>query len=91
MATKVIILGQEEKQQTKKPIEFVKFMSDQGVVHNTDASSQTHAPSFYENIELLCRGYSQNGFDLMFAYNKNRNDKKHAVLFLGYFNDGVVE
>ena len=41
--TKVIILGQGEKQLTKKPIEFVKFMSDQGVVHNTDASSQTHA------------------------------------------------
>ena len=83
--TKVIILGQEENKQTKKPIEFVKFLGSGLDVYDADEISE---PKEWVNIELISRNYS-NGMDLMFAYDEDRNDKS-STLYLGYFNDGVV-
>lgn len=93
MATKIIILGSEENKQTKRPIEFVKILTSSGIISYADSSSETHKPSFYENIELISRDYTNNSenFDLIFAYRKDRNEKLYSVLFLGYFNDGIVE
>lgn len=93
MATKIIVLGQEEKQQTKKPIEFVKLISSNCKIDDIDLTCASHKPSFYKNIELICLDYTNNcdNYDLMFAYNDDRYSKTYSVLFLGRFNDGVVE
>lgn len=80
--TKVIILGQEPKEEKKKPIQFVKSLSSMLNIQNSIES-----PKNYNHIELICRKYNSE-YDLMFAYNK---DRSNGCLFLGHFNDGVVE
>lgn len=79
--TKVIIIGQQEPTQEKKPIEFVKAICEGRLITNYIS------PRIWGNIELVCRNYSNSGMDLMFAYDHTRND---GCLYLGHFNDGVV-
>lgn len=79
--TKVTILGQEPKEVKKlKPIEFTDFLSqDKKFIEDSlDAN-------IWVNIELVAR-YS--AFDIMFAYDDDRNK---GCLYIGHFNDGVVE
>lgn len=82
MATKVIILVEQPENKPLKPIEFVKSI-------NADISFSNAVinPASWDNIELICKDYSS-GYDLMFAYNKDRNE---GILYFGHFNDGVVE
>lgn len=83
MATKIIIIGQEQTEPKKlKPIEFHKELTIVAKVINT-----TSLPSDYQNLELICLNYSDS-FDLMFAYDEKR---EYGILYLGKFNDGVVE
>jgi hypothetical protein len=79
--TKVIILGQEPEQKKLKPIEFVK------IIHEEDLEIITALciPKDWKNIELIGRG---KGYDIMYAYDHHRNIGR---VFLGHFNDGVVE
>ena len=79
--TKVTIIGEATPIQKKKPIKFVKSILLLGIC-NARA-----VPYMWDNIELICKNYVD-GYDLMFAYNSNRED---GVAYLGYFNDGVVE
>ena len=79
--TKVTIIGEATPIQKKNPIKFVKSID----VHN-NLPSRT-SPNEWENIELICN-YYLDGYDLMFAYNHERDQ---GVAYLGYFNDGVVE
>lgn len=81
--TKVTILG-EQPQETKKPIEFVAEITSE--ISLVDIVSTQH-PKNWENITLIQRKFS-NGLDLMFAYDEKR---KYRALFLGHFNDGIVE
>ena len=81
--TKVIILGEDAPEQPKKPIKFVYFLN-QGHKFDTGVAY----PNCFANIELICSNYLNKGFDLMFAYDDNRNN---GVLYLGHINDGVVE
>jgi len=84
MKTKVIILGQEPKEEKKlKPIEFVKHLSFDLICFEDPCND----PCDFENIELICENYDK-GVDLMFAYNEDRN---YGFLYAGHFNDGVVE
>lgn len=84
MKTKVIVLGQEPKEEKKlKPIEFKQvLLATKFMFKDTDAK-----PNEYENVELICKRYDGK-MDLMFTY---FNDRDEGVLFLGHFNDGVVE
>jgi hypothetical protein len=80
--TNVIIIGEQTKKKELKPIEFILFLHiDKGV-----CEASKNAKSF-KNIELICREYTNQGLDLMFAYNNDRNE---GILYLGHFNDGVV-
>ena len=79
--TKVTIIGRATPIEKKKPIEFVDSIGLLGIC-NARA-----VPHKWDNIELICNNYG-NGFDLMFAYNSNRED---GVAYLGHFNDGIVE
>lgn len=82
MKTLVTILGQEPKKSKKKPIEFIKECTYQNWV---EANAN---PSDWENIELIALDYTD-GLDLMFAYYDD--DRSGGNLYLGHFNDGVVE
>jgi len=83
--TKVTILGQEPKEEKKlKPIEFVKYLNGVAGV-NGDCC----LPSEWRNIVLLSKDYFKCGHDLMLAYSFGVNND--ACLYLGHFNDGVVE
>lgn len=86
--TKVTIIGENKQEQTKKPIEFVKFLND--IIMSGDyVKPAKTSPHEFLNIELICKNYS-GGLDLMFCYNDDRDDQsKHQIAF-GYFNDGVV-
>lgn len=79
--TKVTIIGGATPIQKKKPIEFVKSI---GSISILNARAVTF---MWDNIELICKNYGD-GFDLMFAYNYNRED---GIAYLGHFNDGIVE
>jgi hypothetical protein len=92
MPTKVIVLGEKPVEAKKKPIEFRKSL-------NTDLEFticiNSFSPREYKNIELICLGYNthvptdrDDNVDLIFAYN---DDRRKGILFLGKFNDGVVE
>ena len=78
--TKCIVLGEEPKKE-KKPIEFRKALSDEFTFGNPGKRADC-----WENIELICRDYVD-GFDLMFAYN---NDRNSGCLYIGRWNDGIV-
>jgi hypothetical protein len=78
--TKVTIIGDETPIEKKKPIQLVKSIGSFGIC-NARA-----VPYMWDNIELICKNYVD-GYDLMFAYNRNRED---GIAYLGYFNDGIV-
>ena len=84
-ATKVIVYG---KQQGNKKIEFVKelrtnYEFQDGCMKDLED---------WDNIELICKNYDggdNDSLDLMFAYD-NDGERSDGVLYLGYFNDGVI-
>jgi hypothetical protein len=80
--TKVIILGEQPEKKGLKPIEFKKYL-------DTDLTSYipSTSPSDFENIELICKNYRGENIDLLFVYN---DDRRKGLLYLGYFNDGIV-
>jgi len=92
--TKVTIIGDKPKTHKYSGIRFVKYLnSDYEMVGGMHRSSiQTNA---YDEIELICRDYTNTGMyghkpgmDLMFAY--DAKGRSAGVLFLGWFNDGIV-
>lgn len=74
----------DQPTEKKKPIEFVKFL-DAGLNFDTGCSK----PSSWDNIKLLSKNYLSSKFDLMFAWNDK--DPNHGILYLGHWNDEVVE
>ena len=83
MATKVTILGEQPIEQEKKKIEFVwridTSKAEKGAVKNP--------PAQWGNIELIKSKNTHFDFDVMLAYDDDRNC---GVLYLGHFNDGIV-
>jgi hypothetical protein len=45
-------------------------------------------PKDFDFIELICKQYTDDGLDVMFAYDKG--DRVNGIIFYGHFNDGVV-
>lgn len=89
--TKVIIIGEDSVK--SKPIEFLAGLSSD-LCQNSVGNFR--CPSKWENIELVCRGYNRRFapspdqvVDIMFAYDSGK--RSDGVLFVGKFNDGVVE
>lgn len=82
--TKVIILGEEPKQEGK-PIEFVKALKH--TIDRPAFSNPAKQPKEWDNVELVSKGGSETYFDLIYAYNHIRCA---GVLYLGHFNDGIV-
>ena len=86
--TNIRIIGENNPPKKKlMPIKLVKFLSLGELVKDVEANAGN-----YKNVELICRNYfSSEGYDLIFCYDDNRNNHSEAVLFLGYWNDGIVE
>lgn len=90
--TKVTILGQEPKEEKKlKEIEFIKVLKA-----NDSGNLCVQSPNGklkWANIILICKNYHESGYDLMFGWNSENSLTKGfgCTLFLGHFNDGVVE
>jgi hypothetical protein len=85
--TQVIVLSEpntkDKKDKILKCIKLDRFLdSDTHIV--IDNSS----PANYDYIELICKNYTQFEEDLMFLYNKE--ERNNGVLYLGKFNDGIV-
>jgi hypothetical protein len=53
------------------------------------SSSGISNPKHWPYVELVCRNYFP-GVDIMFAYD-NPSQRNEGLLYLGQFNDGVVE
>lgn len=90
--TKVTILGQDGPTKQKlTPIEF-KFQINgciEDIEGGDDVIDNTSSlPNMFDNIELVCKG-DKNFYDIMFAY--NTGGRENGSIFLGYFNDGIVE
>ena len=81
MKTNITILGEVNN---SKSIQFIKRLYE--FTSNTSVEDTSEKPSDYKEIVLLRRG-SQIYYDLIFAYDDDPNE---GILFLGFFNDGVV-
>jgi len=86
--TKCIVLGEESKEENKKPIEFVKHVN---VAFDVGLSEAGRKPSTYETIELVRGTESDSHYDLMYAYEGVRRHTGKGAIYLGHWNDGVVE
>jgi hypothetical protein len=93
MSTQINIIVNHRQDKVKKiPIEF-KYALNQVKPNYPDilrpTTTREDSPKDYNFIDLICKNYLS-GYDLMFAY--NFADKRElGVLYIGYFNDGVVE
>jgi len=92
--TKVTIIGDKPKTHKYSGIRFVKYLNSdykmEGGMHRSSIQA-----SAYDEVELICRDYTNTGMyshkpgmDLMFAY--DAEGRSAGVLFLGWFNDGIV-
>ena len=80
--TKVTIIGKKLSKDTDlKRILFEYEWSSKDKIESARTT-----PFEWKNIELIAEQYSGD-LDLMFAYD---NDRSNGIVFLGYFNDGIV-
>ena len=84
MATKCINLGDPIRRRAVKPIEFIDCLSVLKTIR-----PNTQKPSDFKYVELISRHYAHD-FDIMFAYQRP-NLRQSGILFLGHWNDGIVE
>ena len=82
--TRTRVLFEEVKEKKLKPIEFVKQVNIE-----LSISAPSAKPKQWEEIILIRKGYTKDGLDLIFAYDKT--DDFYRCLYLGHWNDGVVE
>jgi len=88
--TTTIVIGEIPTTKKLKPIQFVRCLNIVGCIGSSQAVIEAGVcPNFYKFIELICKDY-QLGNDLMFAYN-NPLKREEGMLYIGKWNDGVVE
>jgi hypothetical protein len=85
--TKVIILGKTVGGNTK-PIEFKQCFNPEMGLKETFSTDFGYTPSDWAHIELIRKSTRESVYDVMFAYNNSRDS---GCLYLGHFNDGIVE
>jgi len=83
--TKTIIIGEKNKETPNKPIQFSSFLTN-----TASLSSSVIEPTEFQFIELICRNYTVNGEDLMFAYD-SESERNRGALYLGKWNSGKVD
>lgn len=88
MSTQTIVIGEQNKVSANKPIEFLSFI-EVNSRKDVDVNTDILQPNHWKYIELICKDYAA-GLDLMFAYDEPLRREK-GTLYLGRWNDGVVE
>lgn len=83
--TEVIILGQEPKEEKKKPIEFVAYLMENSTSKPNTSVLLEHQPNQFETIEVIKRRGDY--FHDLFLCTKSNGD---YLIMIGHFNDGVV-
>jgi hypothetical protein len=84
--TKTIVIGENPNlNPNPKPIQFVQLLTESFRVSDRFGE----VPSDYEYLELISKNYTT-GYDLIFAYN-DPAERNAGILFIGHWNDGVVE
>lgn len=84
--TKVTILGQEPKEEKKKPIEFVGYLMTNPTSGINTNILQQDQPNCWDEIVVI-QGKLPYKYDIFLCTKKSGEH----VMMLGYFNDGVVE
>lgn len=81
--TKVTIINEESTPvKKKKPIEFVKQIS----VNDGNVTTVKHHPKEFKNVCAILT--LKNEYDIFWCYDTNPD---FGFLYLGHYNDGVVE
>lgn len=88
MCTQTIVIGQPTSDRKLVPIEFLSAIEVNGR-KNVDVNTDIIQPNQYNYIELICKDYAA-GLDIMFAYD-DPNCRDSGALYIGRWNDGVVE
>lgn len=82
---KVTIFYDDTKESNElKPIEFIHFID----THSEQLFKAKKQPKDFKTIELIKKKTTIYDFDVMLAYDDVRDV---GNLYLGHFNDGVVE
>ena len=95
MATQTIVIGKEQCQSKVIPIKFL-YQLDTNCTEITAVRGTGAMIQAWNYIELICPNYNLSGmksadrYDLMFAYDHPDN-RCTGTLFIGQWNDGVVE
>lgn len=92
MTTTTIVIGEAKRPKNVTPIKFERVLNSVGAGGVVSGMVEAISlPSDYAYIELVCKNYQPGeGNDMMFAYNdpEKRGD---GMLYIGSWNDGVVE
>jgi hypothetical protein len=92
MATQCIVIqrGKKPAEKTKKPIVFTHKLDGDLIIKETETK-----PKNFDHIELICKNYTGTivNVDLMYAYHDSdrASTKGGGLLYLGQWNDGIVE
>jgi len=82
--TKTSVFGQEaEPKKEKKQIIFVKELSD------NEIKRVPAEPAHWNHVMLLRKSDHNMCYDIMYAYDTGRENG--GLIYLGYWNDGVVD
>jgi len=87
--TKCIVLGATPKDVKKKPIELLKIVDSISENGEIQINQFRNDVSIWDNVELVCRKKGNYSLDIIFAYDDHNRDM--GRLYLGHWNDGVVE
>lgn len=81
----VSIFGHETNKQEKKPIEFVQQINIDGKVCDSKNS-----PTNWNNVMLLIdKSVHNEDYDTMYAWDDC--EPNGGTIYLGYWNDGIIE
>ena len=80
--TKVLVDNFFCEEKEENYVEFVKYLTTDG---NLDSAYQS--PTSYDNIKLIYKSYLGGDYDLIMGW----DDGFLPKLYLGHWNDGVVE
>jgi len=87
--TKTIVIGETHSNRSNKYIKFLSVLSSENRAGLEFTLTVLSKPKNYNYIELVCPKYNGT-HDIMFAYDYP-DDRAGGCLFLGYWNDGIVE
>ena len=72
-----------------RPIELVKFINEDGDLECTDIESSTIIKN-WENVMLMVdKNLSESKYDIIYLYDDE--SPKDGIIYLGHWNDGVIE